>query len=60
MIRGGAGVTLMPSSQHGHAYFALVLDHPKLLRDYRELFADLYAELDERVTVVRTEAFDFG
>ncbi|KVU44457.1 hypothetical protein WK66_17405 [Burkholderia ubonensis] len=35
------------------------MDHPKLLGNHRELLADLYAELDERVTVVRAEAFGF-
>ncbi|CAE6865383.1 hypothetical protein R69776_08225 [Paraburkholderia nemoris] len=31
-----------------------------MLRDHIELLAYLYADLDERMTVVRTEAFGFG
>lgn len=38
----------------------LVLDYAKLLGYHVELLADLHAKLNERVPVVRAEAFAFG
>ncbi|KAF1072449.1 MAG: hypothetical protein GAK39_00607 [Variovorax sp.] len=39
---------------------ALMLDDANLLRDHVELLADLDAEFDERMAVVRAEALGFG
>ncbi|MGF6636468.1 hypothetical protein OKW39_003619 [Paraburkholderia sp. MM6662-R1] len=61
MMRGGAGVTLMPRSQQGHAYLTRWCWMTRSCsRKHVELLAGFNSDLYKRVTVVGAEAIGFG